>query len=266
MSTKMEYTGKDVSEAIKNACSQLNVPQEQLNIEVKATGSTGIFGLCRRKARISVSLKNETKGKEPKPARKTKGAPAEPVSVRQKAEPKEPAAASGETADRDFSAIIDDVKSNLSRMLSLMGFPAGVEVSLEGDKILAQITGDHVEAIIGPDGQTLDNLQYLLRKMITKKHPEKVSISLNAGNYREDRTQELQEMARRLAAEVKENGKTRSIPALNPAERRIVHMVLQEDAAIRSRSVGDGLFKKILIYLPGKSKKRSSRSGKGGKP
>jgi spoIIIJ-associated protein len=61
---------------------------------------------------------------------------------------------------------------------------------------------------------------------------------------------------------VKDSGKTRSIPALNPAERRIVHMVLQDDSTIRSRSVGEGLFKKILIYLPGRGRKKSPRNGK----
>jgi spoIIIJ-associated protein len=62
-------------------------------------------------------------------------------------------------------------------------------------------------------------------------------------------------MALRLAEEVKESGRTKSIPALNPAERRIVHMKLQDDPTIRSRSVGEGQFKKILIYLPGRGKK-----------
>ncbi|MDA8164890.1 MAG: Jag N-terminal domain-containing protein [Desulfobacteraceae bacterium] len=269
MSTKMEYTGKDVSEAIKNACSQLNVPQDQLNIEIASTGSAGIFGLCRRKAKILVSLKGEAREEispAPRPGRKSKAAPPEPAPARPTPVPKEPVPPREEHPPQDVTAIMADVEGDLSRLVALMGLPARVEMSQDGNKILAQITGENVEAIIGPDGQTLDNIQYLLRKMITKKHPEKVSLSINAGNYREDRTQELEEMARRLAAEVKESGRTRSIPALNPAERRIVHMVLQEDTAIRSRSVGDGLFKKILIYLPGKGKKRPPRGGRNSKP
>ena len=75
---------------------------------------------------------------------------------------------------------------------------------------------------------------------------------------------ELQERAVRLAQEVKETGKTRTIPAINPAERRMVHMALQDDTDIRSRSVGEGLFKKVLIYLPGKGRRRSPRKKKSG--
>jgi spoIIIJ-associated protein len=248
MPTKMEYTGRDVPEAIKNACSQLNVPQDQLKIEIQSLGSAGIFGLCRRRAKILVSLKPE-----PETAR-----PAAVISQQPVAE----ASPGEEEPVRDFSALMADVDINLSQLLTLMGFPSQVEVRRDHNKIIASITGDHADDIIGPDGQTLDNLQYLLRKMINKKHTEKVTISLDAGNYRESRGKDLEELARRLAQEVKEGGKTRSIPALNPAERRIVHMVLQEDSTIRSRSVGDGLFKKILIYLPGRGRKKPARNGK----
>jgi spoIIIJ-associated protein len=248
MPTKMEYTGRDVTEAIKNACSQLKVPQDQLKIEIQSVGSAGIFGLCRRQAKILVSLRAE-----PKAPRPTAGGNRQPVSEEIPGE---------EAPLRDLSAFMADINKDLSQLLSLMGFPSQVDVHRENNKIIARITGDYAEEIIGPEGQTLDNLQYLLRKMVNKKHTEKATISLDAGNYRESRGKDLEELARRLAQEVKESGKTRSIPALNPAERRIVHMILQEDSTIRSRSVGEGLFKKILIYLPGRGRKKPARNGK----
>ena len=89
-------------------------------------------------------------------------------------------------------------------------------------------------------------------------------LSLDVGTYRERRAEELKELALELAAQVREEGKTQAIPALNPSERRVVHMVLQDDNTIRSRSVGGGLFKKVLIYKPGR-KKPYPRKGKGKK-
>jgi len=59
MSAKMEYKGTDVEEAIGNACAALNVPREELDIRIISTGSTGIFGLGRKKAAVQVSLKKE---------------------------------------------------------------------------------------------------------------------------------------------------------------------------------------------------------------
>jgi spoIIIJ-associated protein len=71
--------------------------------------------------------------------------------------------------------------------------------------------------------------------------------------------------AKDLAELVKADGKTQAIPPLNPSERRVVHVALQDDKDIRSRSVGDGLFKKILIYKPGKGKRTGTnkRGGRG---
>lgn len=254
MSTKLEYTGKDVAEAIKNACSQLNVSQEQLNIEIQSVGSLGIFGLCRRQARILVTLRNETESIQRADDKDLPRAKADKKNAAQ------------ENPARDLSALMADIDQDLSRLLLLMGLPARLDLRREGGKIVVLISGDNAEEIIGPDGQTLDNLQYLLRKMISKKHSEKVTISLDAGNYREGRSKDLEELARQLAREVRDSGKTRSIPALNPAERRIVHLALQEDSTIRSRSVGEGLFKKILIYPPGKGRKKPGRNGKNPKP
>jgi len=136
----------------------------------------------------------------------------------------------------------------------LMGFAAQVSVGNEENRIIAKLEGGNEAEIIGPEGQTLDSLQYLMRKIISRRVEGKVMFSVDVGSYREVRRDDLEEMAVKLAEEVRENGRTRSIPALNPAERRIVHMKLQDDPTIRSRSVGEGQFK-ILIYLPGRGKK-----------
>ncbi len=54
---KKDFYGKEVAAAIKNACDTLGVPQEKLEIEVIETGTTGIFGLIRKKAHIRVLVK-----------------------------------------------------------------------------------------------------------------------------------------------------------------------------------------------------------------
>ena len=160
---------------------------------------------------------------------------------------------------------MEAIRADIAKILELMGCPS--EISMEQDqnnKVHAKITGEFVDVLVGPEGQTLDGLQYVLRKIITRKFPQKVLFSLDAAGFRENRMGELQERAVRLAQEVKETGKTRTIPAINPAERRMVHMALQDDTDIRSRSVGEGLFKKVLIYLPGKGRRRSPRKKKSG--
>lgn len=291
MSARMEYKGIDVEEAIKKACDALGVAREHLEITIVSTGSSGIFGLGRKKAVIAVSLKNgdggpaarpvETGGvpsasakpaKAPKPAAK----PAAKATVKAAAKtvtraniPAE-VGADGEEPDEAMgdpvsAAEMEVIRQDVLRILELMGCSSPVTVEQgPNNKVLAHISGDLLEVLVGPEGQTLDALEYLMRKIITRKFPQKVLFALDAGQFRVNRLQELQERALGLAMEVKETGKTRTIPAINPAERRIVHMALQNDTEIRSRSVGDGVFKKVLIYLPGKGRRRSSGKRKGG--
>jgi len=257
MSEKMEYTGTDVSQAIANACKDLNTSQDQLKIEVLAAGTTGIFGIIgKKKARIGVSLKAKKGKKAAGPRSQERG---KSNRGRKGSGRKGP----GRSPDKPPAEIsqgqLDDVRSDLEKILELMGFPSPVEVSNQANKIFAHIAAGHAEELIGPEGQTLDSIQYLMRKIVSRRIEGKVMFSLDAGDYRDQRRQELGARALKLAEEVRQSGRTKSIPALNPAERRIVHMTLQDDSSIRSRSVGEGHFKKILIYLPSQGKKKKNR-------
>ena len=159
---------------------------------------------------------------------------------------------------------LEAIQADLIRLLTLMGLPSEVQVNFEDGTVLCTIAGPHEEHLVGPEGRTLDSLQYLLRKMVATYLPDRVMLALDAGNFRERRGEELKARAIELAEQVKADGKTQAIPALNPSERRIVHMALQEDKGVRSRSVGEGLFKKVLIYKPGKGRRPAPRKRRGG--
>lgn len=282
MGSKQEFKGKDVDEAITMACDKLRLPREELNIEILSTGSSGIFGLCRKQAIIRATKKvaaTEPASKQESEAVtsdavREKRPTAAPVAVVEQptGEPLPPAAESVPAAETEKKRppverpqeptvpltpeILALIKGDLEQLLTLMGFPSEIVLEEKNNKAQVQIFGEHIEELITKDGQALDSIQYLMRKIIAKKFPQKIMFSIDAGEFREKRKAELQELALKLAQEVKETEKTRTIPPLNPEERRVVHLVLQEDKTIRSRSVGDGLFKKILIYLPGKGRIR----------
>ncbi len=85
LQNKMEFEGNDIAEAISKACKTLDVPQEHLDIEVLTTGTSGIFGLCRQKARLRVTLKKEHGGKaEEKPSKRPAKAKSEKEKSREK--------------------------------------------------------------------------------------------------------------------------------------------------------------------------------------
>ncbi len=273
-----DFYGKDVAEAIRKACEALAVSQENLDIKVIETGSTGIFGLIRKKAHIRAQVKA--------PQEIEKEFVEELVSVEavreavaeeevEPAAPDEQSAAprrdDDEEEEEEFLAEEEQegdaspesvalVTEELQRIVTLMGFPSTLEVETKGMAVVCTLRGEYEENLAGPDGKVLDSLQYILRKMVSRKVEERLRISINVGSFREKRLEDLKAKAAELAALVKADGKTQVLPGLNPSERRVIHMYFQDDKEIRSRSVGDGLFKKILIYKPGKG----NRPGGGG--
>jgi len=280
---KREYEGKDIADAISKACKSLNVSQEDLDIEVLTTGTSGIFGLCRQKCRLRVAVKGEDSQKaEKKPPKRPVKSKSEKEktfakkkrpSLREKKKEDTPEP-SAKIQDKDREPkkdiqlgadLLAQVEADLSRLLELMASPSEISVSSDQENVTALIKGEYVTEIVAQNGKILDSLQYLLRKMIGKKFTEKAIISLDAGDFRAKRNEELKQLGLQYAEEVKKSGKTRSIPSLNPSERRVVHLALQDDKDVRSRSVGEGLFKKVLIYRPGKGRKGPARRKKGGK-
>jgi spoIIIJ-associated protein len=273
---KRDFFGKEVAEAIGNACDTLGVAQERLDIEVVETGSTGIFGLIRKKAHIRVQLKSAGQEIEEnlfavgamlrdsaRAVGDAEGDDTEPLPEVDGAEGVDED--SGDEEDDDAALELDDdageeatpeslavIREELLEMVRLMGMPSSLTIESKGLGVVCTLTGAYEEELTGTDGKVLDSLQYLIRKVVSRKVNQRLKISVNVGEFREKRLDELKSRALALAEQVKENGKSQTLPALNPSERRAVHMVLQEDKEIRSRSVGDGLFKKILIYKPGK--------------
>jgi spoIIIJ-associated protein len=277
---KKDFYGKEVTDAIKKACDELGVAQEQLDIEVVETGSMGIFGLIRKKAHIKAAIRAIPAVKEDEVVSEPIVVQSEPsqapdAEIESENEPdyaedplddldeKDEAVCDDASAEVEEGQIgqenLDIVKTELGRLLELMGYPSVIHIESKGISVHCCITGSFEEALTGQDGKTLDSLQYLLRKIIARKITDRLRLSIDIGDFRERRQQELAEKAVQLANMVKEDGKTQIIAALNPSERRVVHMTLQEDKEIRSRSVGEGLFKKILIYKPGKGKKGGPR-------
>jgi len=267
MSVKIEYTGKDVDQAIKLACTKLNVNREELNIEIITPGSSGIFGFLRKKAVIQVCTKEQEKATDNAIEQETaKGQSEAAQTATPLTSTSKPAQSShkgqgvhDQPVDQE---VLEEIKSTTMTILEQMGFPAQVNLSQQRGKVLAHISADNIEAIIGPEGQTLDALQYLIRKIVSQKFSTKIMLSMDAGDFRATRKKELEALALEMAQQVKDTSKSRTIAPLNPAERRIIHVTLQTDTTIRSKSVGEGLFKKIKIYLPSKGRKKSPRRPK----
>ena len=284
-SEKQDFYAKEVTEAIAMACDVLGAAQENLDIEVVETGSNGIFGLIKKKAHIRAAVAGDVDDSQlfssrdeveetVAPAIELDDDSAESdleldVSEEKQEQPEKPQKKKSSQPAKQPEPVSEEnaelIRHELNELLSLMGFASEVTAEVDGPTVRCHVSDEHEEALAGQDGKIIDSLQYILRKLAARKVEEKIRLSIDIGEFREKRRAELMERARELAALVKEDGKTQVIPPLNPSERRIVHVALQEDKDIRSRSVGGGLFKKVLIYKPGKGKKAGGNAKRGGR-
>ena len=141
----------------------------------------------------------------------------------------------------------------LENLLEKMQEKATVSTQMEDDRISLRIETDDAGLLIGKQGQTLDALQYLVSKMLAKKSRRKVRIAIDVEAYRARHQEALALLAQKYGEKVKKSGKPITLNPMNPYDRRIIHMALQEDKDLKTTSRGEGLYKKVIIS-PAKKK------------
>lgn len=115
---------------------------------------------------------------------------------------------------------------------------------------------DNSGLIIGREGHNISALEYLTNLIIAKEWPDKVYIQLDAGGYRTKQDESLKNKAWQLARKAKQSGRTQSTEPLSSYHRRLVHMTLQNENDIITKSKGDGTLKRVLIFKKNKRRKR----------
>ncbi|MDD3580866.1 MAG: protein jag [Desulfobacca sp.] len=209
----LEFEGKTAEEAIDHACVHFQVPQDKLEIEIISLGSSGIFGLIGGRK----------------------------VKIR--------AALKPETE----TSLLPQATEILDQLLQKMNEACKINGTQEEDQIKLCIEGDDPGLLIGKQGQTLEALQYLVTKILAKQAKKKTKVVIDIESYRERHEQALIDMALKYGDKVKRIGKPLTLSPMNAHDRRIIHLALQTDKELKTKSRGEGLYKKIVIY-PAKKK------------
>lgn len=145
-----------------------------------------------------------------------------------------------------------DPKAILEKLLEQLGFE-GTTVNqheLEGQVFLDVQTNDPGR-LIGRQGQTLSELQYITNRLIFKQDPESPKVTLDVGNYRSQQRDALLQKAMEAAEKVRRWGDIVELEPLNAFDRRIVHNALKDDPTIETHSVEvEGTDKKAILLRP----------------
>ena len=125
--------------------------------------------------------------------------------------------------------------------------------------VLVELSGADAELLKEKEGQLIDAFQFLMKRVVQHQFPEdKTEVIFDSNGYREESNQALVELAERLKSIVIEKNKSVYFRALPPKDRKIVHQYLAGDERVKSKSIGEGLYKKIKIFpAQGDNRKRN---------
>lgn len=141
------------------------------------------------------------------------------------------------------------VQKKTEELLDLLGVKATVSVAMEGDVAQINLETDETGMLIGYHGETLEAMQLILSLMIARELGEFVRVSLEIGDYRKNREDYLQHLVDQTKERVLAEQQAVSLPDLKAWERRIVHMMLQDDTEVTTESVGEGR-ERVLTIKP----------------
>ncbi|MCX6895854.1 MAG: KH domain-containing protein [Verrucomicrobia bacterium] len=142
-------------------------------------------------------------------------------------------------------------KATLEKLLELLGIPATVEEHPLDDSILLDVKTEDSGRLIGRQGQTLSDLQYLTNRILFQQDRNAPKITVDVSGYRFQQRDALVKKAKEAAEKVRRWGDVVELEPLSAFDRRIVHAAIKDDPDIETHSVEvDGTDKKVVLLRP----------------
>ena len=132
-------------------------------------------------------------------------------------------------------------------LLDIADLDGDIDMDVEGNRAVVSVVGATLDELVGRRGEVLEALQELTRLAVHRQTGERARLMLDVGGYRARRREELTEVGRDAAEEVKRTGTPKHLAAMTPFERKIVHGAVAE-AGLRSESEGEEPSRRVVVY------------------
>jgi len=310
MIRKQEATGKTVDEARAKACALLGVQADDLNVSyevLEMPQKTGFLGLKTTPAKVCVSVEepDAPAAAAAAPAPAAEAAPVQETAPEVPAAPVEepvapveapaaeveqpaaeqaaPAAAAAADEETEVPIVIEEnakVKAAveyLQEVIAKMGVENVTFSAVQkGEATIIRLDGEHLGALIGRRGETMESLSYLASLVANRLEGDYIKLGLDVAGYRDKRESDLTALAQRIGAKVRKTGRSFAMEPMNPYERRIIHSAISKMEGVRSESKGEGRDRRVVIYSTapdaqtentyGERRPRGGRPGNGRRP
>ena len=253
-----EFSGKNIEDAITEACTKFTVTSDRLDYEIIDKGSAGFLGLNSHPAIIkakpiteeeAVKREESVKAEEISEIKKEES-PVE-AEVTEKAERKAPKnEEKNNLSDDEIKAIISKTDTFLADVFKAMDIEVNKKIEFDQYGSLSiNLEGPDMGVLIGKRGQTLDSLQYLVSLVVNKTKGNYIRVKVDTEDYRERRKKTLENLAKNLSYKVKRTRRPVTLEPMNPYERRVIHSTLQNDKFVTTHSEGEEPYRRVVITL-----------------
>ena len=252
----IEMSAKTVEAAVQAACEDINVSYEVLEFPARK-----LFKTIPAKVLVKVEEPEveEVKPVEDAPAPvEALAAPeeeddpaVEPAAEESAEAPVEEDASADEEVPLDIAADprLQAAVDYLTPIFKQMGVEEFSFTAVKkGEATILRVTGEHMGALIGRRGETMESLSYLASLVINRMEGPYVKLGLDVGGYRNKREDDLSALAKRIADRVIRTGWYYEMEPMNPYERHIIHTAIADIEGVRSESKGEGPTRHIVIY------------------
>lgn len=251
---EVEATGKNIEQAINNALFELKAIREDVDIKILSEG--GLF----KKAKVKVSISPDMIEKyQKKTAPVQEEVAKEPVKEETPVEEVEVKIAE-KIVEEKIEEVHEEIKKHplpkkevetvdpevfLKGLFESYCKDVQIEKIESEDLIKYSVTGDGLNELIGYRGETLFAISYIT-SIVSGKQGKRVVVDIE--NYREKREKTLKELATRIAGKVAKTGRYQKLEPMEPSERRIIHLALQDNEKVTTMSKGTEPNRYVIVF------------------
>ena len=225
------FEGKTSTEAIERGLKELKVSKNKVDIKIlEQEDKRSFFSiLTPRVVKVEMKLKEEQEDKSKEKAENRKVSTNEPV---------------------DNTQAIENIKKFLDEFIDKINTEKlEYKIKEEDNIVKVDINGENTGFLIGYRGEVLNSIQTIVSNVASKSSKEKVRVLVNIGGYREKREKDLQNLATKIAGTVIKTRKPITLEPMTAYERKIIHTKLQENNRVKTHSIGEEPYRKVVISL-----------------
>jgi len=136
-----------------------------------------------------------------------------------------------------------------------------IDTTIDDDTYLIKIIDAQDPGhIIGKEAKLLNSIQHILNQVVNRQEKSRYRVRVDVDGYRERRKDALLKKVRSITEKVKKRDKSITLEPMHAANRRIVHQFVETDPQIKTMTVGQGEFKRVVILPANKAKAKSKPS------